>query len=90
MYQNIINKVEEISEAKTFIDINPYFVFLYPKDADSAASVIIVEGLPTYQKPKENINFPLTAMMWNPIALNNLVVTSDMITNYRIFIGYIE
>lgn len=53
MYQNIINKIEEVSEAKTFSNINPYFVFLYPKETDSAMSVIVVEGTPTYQKPKK-------------------------------------
>ena len=31
MYQNIINKIEEVTEAKTFSNINPYFVFLHPK-----------------------------------------------------------
>lgn len=25
MYQNIINKIEEVSEAKTFSNINPFF-----------------------------------------------------------------
>lgn len=90
MYQNIINKIEEVSEAKTFSNINPYFVFLYPKEADSAMNVIVVEGTPTYQKPKEIVSFPLATMMWNPIALNNIVVTDDMLSNYRIFIGYIQ
>lgn len=90
MYQNIINKIQEVAEAKTFADVNPYYVFLFPKEED-AANVIIAEGLPTYQERKEgNISFPLLTGMWNPVALNDLVVTSDMISNYRIFIGYIQ
>lgn len=90
MYQNIINKIEEVTEAKTFSNINPYFVFLHPKEADSAMNVIVVEGTPTYQKPKKIVSFPLVTMMWNPIALNDLVITGDMVSNYRIFIGYIQ
>lgn len=90
MYQNIINQIEEITETKTFSNINPYFVFLQPKESDSAMNVIVADGTPTYQKPKEIISFPLVTMMWNPIALNDLVITSDMASNYRIFIGYIQ
>lgn len=90
MYQNIINNIQEVAGAKTFADVNPYYVFLFPKEED-AANVIIAEGLPTYQERKEgNISFPLLTGMWNPVALNDLVVTSDMISNYRIFIGYIQ
>lgn len=90
MYQNIVNNVTEIVEAKTFTDVNPYYVFLFPKEED-AANVVVVEGLPTYQDKKQgNVSFPLVTGMWNPIALNDLVVTGDMTSNYRIFIGYIQ
>lgn len=51
MYQNIVNNVTEIVEAKTFTDVNPYYVFLFPKEED-AANVVVVEGLPTYQDKK--------------------------------------
>lgn len=89
MYTNIINNIIELEKVETFIDIKPYYVFLYPKSED-ASNVIIVDGLPTYQSKKENLALPLLTCVWNPIALNNIVVTNDMLSNYRIFIGYVQ
>lgn len=54
MYTNIINNIIELEKVETFIDIKPYYVFLYPKSED-ASNVIIVDGLPTYQSKKENL-----------------------------------
>lgn len=31
MYTNIINNIIELEKVETFIDIKPYYVFLYPK-----------------------------------------------------------
>ncbi len=56
MYTNIINNIIELEKVETFIDIKPYYVFLYPKSED-ASNVIIVDGLPTYQSKKENLAF---------------------------------
>lgn len=67
MYTNIINNIIELEKVETFIDIKPYYVFLYPKSED-ASNVIIVDGLPTYQSKKENLALPLLTCVWNPIA----------------------
>lgn len=86
MYQNIITKVTEIKEATLVDDIHPFYVFLFSKEGES--NTAIVNGLPSYQK--EMTDLPLTSMMWNPIALIKINVTSELLTDYRIFIGYIE
>lgn len=70
-----------------YSDTNPYFVFIYPKEEDTA-SVVIANGVPTYQKNATDL--PLVSMIWNPIAFNHLTITSEMMAAYRIFIGYIE
>lgn len=64
MYTNIINNIIELEKVETFIDIKPYYVFLYPKSED-ASNVIIVDGLPTYQSKKENLALPLLTCVWN-------------------------
>lgn len=88
MYENIITKVDEIAEAKTLNSVSPFFVFLFSNDGES--TTIISNGIPTYQKSKELVPIPLTSMIWNPIALTDIEVSADMLSSYRIFIGYIE
>lgn len=88
MYENIITKVDEITEAKTLNDINPFYVFLFSKEGES--TTLICDAFPTYQNPKESVPVPLNSMIWNPIALTGINVSSDMLSNYRIFIGYIK
>lgn len=87
MYQNIITTVTEISEVSSFEITNPFYVFLLPKSEDMA-NVVVTNGKPTYNN--ENTDLPLMSGLWNPIALNKIEITSEMISNYRIFIGYIE
>lgn len=88
MYENIITKVDEITEAKVVNNVNPFYVFLFSNEGESAT--IICNGIPTYQKSKDLVPIPLTSMVWNPIALNDIEITADMLSNYRIFIGYIK
>lgn len=88
MYENIITKVDEITEAKVASSINPFYVFLFSKEGES--TTVICSGIPTYQKSKNIVPIPLTSMVWNPIAMNDIEVTFDMLSNYRIFIGYIK
>lgn len=88
MYENIITKVDEITEAKVINSTNPFYVFLFSNDGES--TTIICNGIPTYQKSKDLVPIPLTAMVWNPIALTDIEVSADMLSNYRIFIGYIK
>lgn len=87
MYENIITKVDEITEAKTLNDINPFYVFLFSKEGES--TTIICNGIPTYQKSKDIVPIPLASMVWNPVALTDIEVSADMLSSYRIFIGYI-
>ena len=68
MYTNIINNIIELEKVETFIDIKPYYVFLYPKSED-ASNVIIVDGLPTYQSKKENLDLPLLTCVWKDYSL---------------------
>lgn len=86
MYSNMITKIEEVNEAKTFESVNPFFVFLFSNDGES--NVVIVQTKTSFNK--ELIDTPLASQMWNPIALNEIVVTSDLLSSYRIFIGYIR
>lgn len=88
MYQNIITKVDEITATKTVTNINPFYVFLFANDGE--VTTIICNGIPTYQKSKNLVPVPLTSMTWNPIAMNSIDITADMLANYKIFIGYIE
>lgn len=87
MYENIITKVEEITEAKTLNSVSPFFVFLLSNDGES--TTIICKGIPTYQKSKDLVPIPLSSMIWNPIALTDVQITANMLSSYRIFIGYI-
>lgn len=86
MYSNMITKIEEVNEAKAFESVNPFFVFLFSNDGES--NVVIVQTKTSFNK--ELIDTPLASQMWNPIALNEIVVTSDLLSSYRIFIGYIR
>lgn len=91
MYENIITNVREITEK--FTDINPFYVFLAPKDADSAAGVVVMRGILTYEYPKNDDSYhdiPFTVGTWNPLAMNYLDVTADITADYRVFIGYVE
>lgn len=88
MYENIITKVEEIKAAGTIENINPFFVLLFSEDGE--ATTIIANSIPTYQSSKELVPVPLATMVWNPIALNKIEVTADMLSSYRIFIGFIK
>lgn len=88
MYENIITKVEEIKAAGTIENINPFFVLLFSEDGE--ATTIIANSIPTYQGSKELVPVPLATMAWNPIALNKIEVTADMLSSYRIFIGFIK
>lgn len=88
MYSNIITKVEEIKAAGTIENINPFFVLLFSEDGE--ATTIIANSIPTYQGSKELVPVPLATMTWNPIALNKIEVTADMLSSYRIFIGFIK
>lgn len=85
MYSNMITKIEEVGEAKTFESVNPFFVFLFSKDGES--NVTIVQTKASFNK--ELSDTPLSSYMWNPIAINQIVITSDLLSSYRIFIGYI-
>lgn len=88
MYENIITKVDEITEAVVIKSINSFYVFLFSNEGES--TTVICNGIPTYQKSKDLVPIPLTSMAWNPIALNDIEITADMLSNYRIFIGYIK
>lgn len=88
MYSNIITKVDEITAAATIENINPFFVLLFSEDGE--ATTIIANTIPTYQGSKELVPVPLATMAWNPIALNKIEVTADMLSSYRIFIGFIK
>lgn len=88
MYSNIITKIDEITVEATIENINPFFVMLFSEDGE--ASTIIVNTIPTYQGSKELVPVPLATMVWNPIALKKIEVTADLLSNYRIFIGFIK
>lgn len=86
MYNNMITKVEEVINTGYFNNINPFFVFLSSKDGEN--NVAIVQAKVSYNELQSEI--PICSQMWNPIALNTINVTQDLLNIYRIFIGYIE
>lgn len=97
MYENIINKIEEITYSQTVLNtINAFYVFIVNNDGEQVT--LITNGIPTYQGQRtsantprrvEKVPVPLIPNVWNPIALTSLEITEEMITNNRIFLGYV-
>lgn len=85
MYSNMITKIDEVTEAKTFESINPFFVFLFSKEGEN--DVTIMQAKASFDTDMKDT--PLCSQMWNAVALNKITVTSEVLNNYRIFIGYI-
>lgn len=97
MYENIINKIEEITYSQTVDNkYEPFYVFISNNDGEQIT--LITNGTPTYQGREGSANtprrvnevpVPLISNVWNPIALTSLEITEEMITNNRIFLGYV-
>ena len=85
MYSNMITNIDEVTVAKTFESINPFFVFLYSKEGEN--NVVIMQTKVSFDTEMKDT--PLCSQMWNAVALNKIAVTSDVLNDYRIFIGYI-
>lgn len=97
MYENIINKIEEITYSQTVDNkYEPFYVFISNNDGEQIT--LITNGTPTYQgrggsantpRSVKEVPVPLISNVWNPIALTSLEITEEMITNNRIFLGYV-
>lgn len=87
MWDDVVKSVQQITVATVDFQLennNPFYVYLLPLTSESPSSMI-VSGKPSYNK--DNVNIPLAANQWNPILINRLNVTLDMLNKYAVFIG---
>ena len=86
MYLNDkINKGGEIKQQGDFFNEGqPFYVFVMPITEEAASSVVINAKL-SYNK--EAIEFPFIANFWNPVVVNSINITQEILTNYRVFYG---
>lgn len=61
-----------------------FYLFVAPK-SDTTPSVAVLNVKLAYND--DLMEYPFVAGVWNPIVINKINVTSDNLTNYRIFWG---
>lgn len=85
MYENMIVGGGEITAQGTFkADSGAFYIFIAPK-SDSALSIAVLNV--KLSKSSDNTDYPFVAGIWNPVVVNQVDVTSDNLSNYRIFWG---
>lgn len=62
----------------------PFYVYLMPIADDSPASYI-VSSKPSYENQYKDM--PFTSNMWNPVVLNGIDVSAELLQKYRVFYG---
>lgn len=86
MYTNdkILRGGEITSEGKFSNETGfPFYIFLAPKNEDAESIVILTVKLPY----GESTEFPFSTSEWNPVSLKEIEITSEDLSQYRIFWG---
>ncbi len=82
--ENKIRQVKEITSTTTEIPYSAFYVYVMQKSSTAASAVIMGAKLSGDTTSKD---VPFTSLCWNPIVVNELTVTLDNLTDYRIFVG---
>ena len=80
----IIKGGEITASGKFSINGFPFYLFISPK-ADTAASTIVVNAKLAYNDAPTD--FPLISGVWNPVVLNEVEISEENLSDYRIFWG---
>lgn len=86
MFEDKISIGEEIKTQGEFVPSTKVcYLFIVPK-SEEASSVAVLNVKLAYNGGL--IEYPFTAGIWNPIVINKVNVSSENLTNYRIFWGF--
>lgn len=81
-----IIKGSEITNVGRFtLDVNPFYIFIAPISVD-ANTILIADCQLSYDQ-KEDEPFPFACGCWNPVVLNSITITAQMLLDYRVFWG---
>ncbi len=81
---NKIRQVTEITSTSTEIPYSAFYVFVMQKSSTAGSGVVLSAKLSGEPTSKDT---PFSALCWNPVVVNQLTVTADNLTDYRIFVG---